>query len=58
MNEEAAVEAIVSISKGQHQLQFAFVCRLNQIPDGWHQIAVRFRRANGIRVGNLEQSIW
>ena len=26
---------------------------LNQIPDDWHQIAVRFRRANGIRDGDI-----
>ena len=34
------------LSPGQQQLPFAFDCRLNQIPDDWHQIAVRFRRAN------------
>jgi hypothetical protein len=32
--------------------------RLNQIPDDWHQIAVRFRRANSIRDGDKERSIW
>ena len=32
--------------------------RLNQIPEDWHQIAVRFRRANGIRDGDRERSIW
>ena len=32
--------------------------RLNQIPDDWHQIAVRFRRANGIRDGDKERSMW
>jgi hypothetical protein len=31
------------ISPGQQQLPFAFDIRLNQIPDDWHQIAVRFR---------------
>jgi len=46
------------ISPGQQQLQFAFDVRLNQIPEEWHQIAVRFRRANGIRDGDRERSIW
>jgi hypothetical protein len=36
----------------------AFDCRPNQIPDEWHQIAVRFRRVNGIRDGDSERSIW
>jgi hypothetical protein len=38
-------------SPGQQQLPFAFDIRVNQIPDEWHQVAVRFRRANGIRDG-------
>ena len=42
----------------QQQLPFAFDCRLNQIPEEWHQVAVRFRRANGIRDGERERSIW
>ena len=46
------------ISPGQQQLPFAFDLRLNQIPDNWHQVAVRFRRANGIRDGDRERSIW
>ena len=46
------------ISPGQQQLPFAFDCRLNQIPDDWQQIAVRFRCANGIRDGDRERSIW
>jgi hypothetical protein len=46
------------VSPGQQQLPFVFDCRLNQIPDDWHQIAVRFRRANGIRDGDRERSIW
>ena len=46
------------ISPGQMHLPFAFDLRLNQIPEEWHQIAVRFRRANGIRDGNRERSIW
>jgi hypothetical protein len=46
------------ISPGQTQLPFAFDLRLNQIPDEWHQIVVRFRRANGIRDDDKERSIW
>ena len=46
------------ISPGQQQLPFAFDLRLNQIPEEWYQIAVRFRRANGIRNGDRERSIW
>jgi len=46
------------ISPGQQQLPFAFDIRLNQIPDDWQQIAVRFRRANGIRDGDRERSTW
>ncbi len=46
------------VSPGQQQLPFAFDCRLNQIPDEWHQIAVKFRSANGIRDGDGERSCW
>jgi hypothetical protein len=46
------------VSPGQQQLPFAFDVRLNQIPEEWQQIAVRFRRANGIRDGDRERSIW
>ena len=46
------------ISPGQQQLPFAFDIRLNQIPDEWQQVAVRFRRANGIRDGDRERSMW
>ena len=42
----------------QQQLPFAFDSRLNQIPEEWHQVAVRFRRANGIRDGERERSYW
>jgi hypothetical protein len=45
------------ISPGQQQLPFTFDIRLNQLPDNWHQIALRFRRANGIRNGDSERSI-
>ena len=40
------------VSPGQQKLPFAFDIRLNQIPEEWHQVAVRFRRANGIRDGD------
>ena len=46
------------MSPRQQQLPFAFDVRLNQIPEGWHQVAVRFRKANGIRDGDRERSIW
>ena len=44
-----------SLSPGQQQLPFAFDVRLNQIPEEWHQVAVRFRRANGIQDGDRER---
>ena len=46
------------ISPGQQQLPFAFDVRLNQVPEKWHQVTVRFRRANGIRDGDREQRFW
>jgi len=46
------------ISPGQQQLPFAFDIRLNQIPDDWQKIAVRFRRANGILDLDKERCIW
>ena len=36
---------------------FAFDIRLNQIPEDWQQVAVRFRKANGIRDGDKERSL-
>ena len=30
----------------------------NQESRDWHQVVVRFRRANGIRDGDRERSIW
>jgi hypothetical protein len=42
------------ISPGQTQLPFAFDIRLNHILDDWYELAVRFRRANGIRDGDGE----
>ena len=32
--------------------------RFNQIPEEWEQVAVRVRRANGIRVGDRERRFW
>ena len=46
------------VSPGQQQLLFVFDCRLNQIPEEWHQVAVRFRRANGILDGDIERCYW
>jgi len=46
------------ISPGQQQLPFAFDVRLNQIPEEWHQVAVRFRKANGIRDSDRERRFW
>ena len=40
------------VSPGQQKLPFAFDIRLNQIPEDWHQVAVRFRSSNGIRDGD------
>ena len=42
-------------SPGRQQLPFAFDVRINQIPEDWHQVAVRFSRANGIRDGDRER---
>ena len=39
-------------------LSMAFDVLLNQFLEEWHQVAVRFRRANGIRDGDRERSIW
>jgi hypothetical protein len=46
------------VSPGQQKLPFAFDIRLNQIPEDWHQVAVRFRRANGIRDGDQILKLW
>ncbi len=40
------------ISPGQQRLPWDWDVRLNQIPEEWQQIAVKFRRANGIRDGD------
>jgi hypothetical protein len=46
------------VSPGQMQLPFALDLRHDQIPEDWQQIAVRFRRANGIRDSDRELSNW
>ena len=46
------------IAPGQQEMPFAFDIRLNQIPEDWHQLVVRFRRANGIRDGDLRLLLW
>ena len=46
------------ISPGQQQLPFAFDVRLNQIPEEWHQVAVRFCKTNGIRDGDSRLLLW
>ena len=46
------------VSPGQQRLPWAWDIRLNQIPDEWHQVAVRIRKANGILDGDKERSIW
>ena len=45
------------VSPGQQQLPFAFDVRLNQIPEKWYQVAVRFRRANCNQHDDKERSI-
>ena len=46
------------VSPGQQRLPWAWDVRLNQIPEDWHQLAVRFRKTNGIRDGDLQFSFW
>ena len=45
------------VAPGQQHLPIAFDARLDQVPEDWHQVAVRFRRANGIRDVGRERSI-
>ena len=47
-----------TVSPGQQKLPFASDVRLNQIPEEWHQVTVRFRRANGIRDSNSRLMLW
>ena len=46
------------VSPGQQRLPWAWDVRLNQIPEDWHQVAVKFRRANGIRDGDQTLRLW
>ncbi len=46
------------VTPGQQKLPFASDVRLNQIPEEWHQVTVRFRRANGIRDSNSRLMLW
>ena len=39
-------------------LSLALEVWLKQIPEEWYQVAVRFRKTNGIRDGDRERSIW
>ncbi|KZR67725.1 hypothetical protein PMIT1303_00437 [Prochlorococcus sp. MIT 1303] len=44
------------VSPGQQRLPWDWGIRLNQIPEDWHQLVVRFRKTNGIRDGDLQFS--
>jgi len=46
------------ISPGQQRLPWDWDVRLNQIPEDWHQVAVRFRKTNGIRDGDQTLKLW
>ncbi|WP_413314546.1 hypothetical protein [Prochlorococcus sp. MIT 0703] len=46
------------VSPGQQQLPWAWDIRLNQMPEEWLQVAVRFRKANGIRDGDQTLRLW
>jgi len=44
------------ISPGQQRLPWAWDVWWNQIPEEWHRVAVKFRRANGPLVyGKLKE---
>jgi len=45
-------------SPGQQRLPWAWDVRLNQIPEDWHQLAVKFRKTNGIRDGDQTLKLW
>ncbi|KGG27337.1 hypothetical protein EV13_2149 [Prochlorococcus sp. MIT 0702] len=45
------------ISPGQQRLPWDWDVRLNQIPEEWHQVAIKFRRADGIQNCNLQFNI-
>ncbi|KZR68648.1 hypothetical protein PMIT1313_02272 [Prochlorococcus marinus str. MIT 1313] len=42
------------VSPGQQRLPWDWDVRLNQIPEDWHQLVVRFRKINGIRDGDIQ----
>ncbi|WP_413400540.1 hypothetical protein [Prochlorococcus sp. MIT 0718] len=42
------------VSPGQQRLPWALDIRLNQIPEEWHQLSMKFRKANGIRDGDIQ----
>ncbi|KZR63421.1 hypothetical protein PMIT1303_01790 [Prochlorococcus sp. MIT 1303] len=44
------------ISPGQQRLPWDWDVRVNQIPEEWHQVAIKSLRANGIENGNLQFS--
>jgi len=46
------------VSPGQQRLPWDWDVRLNQIPEGWYQIAVKFRKTNGIRYGDKTPKTW
>jgi len=39
-------------------MAFAQVHDVNQIPEEWHQVAVKFRKINGIRDGDQTVRLW
>jgi len=42
------------ISPCQQRLLWDWDVRLKQIPEDWHQLAVKFRKTNGIRDGDIQ----
>ena len=46
------------VSPGQQRLPWDWDVRLNQIPEEWHQVAVRFRKTNGIRDDDQSLKLW
>ena len=44
------------VSPGQQRLPWDWDVRIYQTPDDWHQLAVRFRKANGIRDVDRERT--
>jgi hypothetical protein len=43
---------LIKFLPGRQQLHFAYALHFKQIPDDRHQVAVSFRRANGISDGD------